>query len=122
MLGAFRRRICRAWGGLRRRLRSTGYSKLVGGSALHITLLYFKVFVRDDLGGFFGVLLLRACPAGGFRDGLSILRLSKSNCGKKGCRQYDRQSKAQCGSAKHSATPHDNQRWINSQDTLAERK
>src|SRR5260370_41752716 len=95
------------------------HSKLLSRSALHITLFYIESFVRDDLRGLLGVLLLRARAARGFRNGLGILRLGKSNWGKQRYRQRDRQGQAQRDVAQHSATPNEDLSWVNSQDTLA---
>src|SRR5260370_33425634 len=101
------------------RFRRTRNSKLPRHSSLHITLFDIESFGRDDLRGLVGVLLLRARAARGFRNGLGILRLGKSNWGKQRYRQRDRQSKAQCDAAQHRATPNEDLTWVNSQDTLA---
>src|SRR5260370_11678625 len=94
------------------------YSKLLSRSALHIPLFYIESFVRDDLRGLLGVLLLRARAARGFRNGLGILRLGKSNWGKQRYRQRDRQGQAQRDVAQHSATPNEDLSSVTSQHTL----
>jgi hypothetical protein len=49
-----------------------------------LALLYDQGIVGDDFGGFIGSLLLRACPTGGFGNGLGILGLRENRGRKKG--------------------------------------
>src|SRR5207247_8131668 len=85
--------VCCAGGG-RRCFRRTRYSELLSGSVLHISLFYIQSFLSDDFGWLFGVFLMCAGAAGGFRNGLSILRSGNSSGGNEPCCQDGRQGKA----------------------------